>query len=377
MFKFFTSDLRRNIIKILCLTVGLSVGMLLVAKIYIEQTYDSFFPNIDRLYCITESVVENGEYKEYYNTPGGTAHEVERNIPQIQKATRFTVLTDELVIKLEDGRKFDMPYFTLADTCFFDVLSTPIVDGNPHNVLAVKNQVMIPLSLAEKIGGDVLGMQFEVAEWGDSHNFTIGGVYEDFPLNSTIANAVYLAMPTSTSFMWEGSTENLIGNDRYKSYVLLEKNSDPNETSSLMVEHLKTKIPEEAFLIGDYKVWVRPLKNSYSSQKSIKNMSWMLGLLALIIMVCAGLNYLLIVMGQLSTRGKEMAIRKCYGTGNWKIFRIVFRESVFYLIISFVLSLLLSFSFTDLCKDSLGYSPEQLFSIGHVWGVVQDLTIFL
>lgn len=369
MFKFFTSDLRRNLIKILCLTVGLTVGMLLVAKIYFEQTYDSFFPEIDRLYRITESVVENGEYKEYDYTPGGTAHEIERHIPQIQKATRFTVLTDQLVIKLEDGRKFDMPYITLADTCLFDVLSTPIVEGNPHTVLAVRNQVMIPLSLAKKIGGDVIGLQFGVAEWGDSHKFTIGGVYKDYPLNSTIANAVYLAMPTSTSFMWEGSTENLIGNDRYKSYALLDKNVDPLETSSLIVEHLKTKIPEEAFLIGDYKIWVRPLKDSYSTLRSVKTMSWMLGLLALIILVCAGLNYLLIVIGQLSSRGKEMAIRKCYGTGEWKIFRMMLGESVFYLMVSFVLSLLLAFSFTDLCKDTLGYSPEQLFSIGKVWGV--------
>ncbi|MDE7350102.1 MAG: ABC transporter permease, partial [Muribaculaceae bacterium] len=93
MFKFFTSDLRRNLIKILCLTVGLAVGFLLVAKIYFQQSYDSFFPDIDRIYRLTESVVQNGEYREYQNTPGGSAPELQRNISQIEKATRFTVLT--------------------------------------------------------------------------------------------------------------------------------------------------------------------------------------------------------------------------------------------------------------------------------------------
>ena len=45
MMKFFTSDLRRNLTKILCLTVGLAIGFLLVAKVWFEQTYDAFFPN--------------------------------------------------------------------------------------------------------------------------------------------------------------------------------------------------------------------------------------------------------------------------------------------------------------------------------------------
>lgn len=376
MFKFFTSDLRRNLIKILCLTVGLAVGFLLIAKIYFEQTYDSFMPEIDRLYIISESVVENGEYKEYFFTPGGTAPELQSVIPEIEVATRITVMTWGAVIKLEDGRKFDMPCVTIADSCLFDVLGTPIMEGNPHDVLAVENQVMIPQSLAEKIGDDVIGKRISVVEWGDDYKATIGGVYADYPLNSTMKNAVYLSMPTIKLFMWEGSATNLIGNDRYNSYVLLSKDADPASINPKMVEHLKTKIPEEAFTIGDYKVWLRPLYGNYTSDKGVRTMTWLLGILAFMILVCAGLNYLLIVIGQFSSRGKEMAIRKCYGTGRRKIFMLVLSESLFFLIISVCLALLLSFSFADLCVDLLGYTPKVLFSIKKVW-VVEGLVCLL
>ena len=51
MLRFFTSDLRRNITKIICLTIGLAIGFLLVAKIYFEDTYDTFFPDADRINC--------------------------------------------------------------------------------------------------------------------------------------------------------------------------------------------------------------------------------------------------------------------------------------------------------------------------------------
>ncbi|MDE6794433.1 MAG: FtsX-like permease family protein, partial [Muribaculaceae bacterium] len=376
MFKFFTSDLRRNLIKILCLTVGLAVGFLLVAKIYFEQTYDSFFPNIDRLYKVTESVVENGEYKEYDFTPGGTAVELQRNIPQIEVATRITELTGRTNIKLEDGRLFEVDNFTLADTCFFDVLSTPIIEGNPHEIFAVETQVMIPRSLAEKIGGEVIGLRFSVIDWGDDFKATIGGVYEDYPLNSSIENAVYMAMPTIKQLFWDG-TENLIGNDRYVSYVLLTKDTDPEDLHPKILSHLKVKLPEIAFTISDYKVWLRPLTGRYSSQAGVKTMSWMLGMLAVIMLMCAGLNYLLIVIGQLAARGKEMAIRKCYGTDRKKLFLRVMGESFFFLVISLVLAILLSFSLSDLCNELLGYTPQQLFSTGQVWIVEGSVCLAL
>ncbi|MDE6512142.1 MAG: ABC transporter permease, partial [Muribaculaceae bacterium] len=367
MMKFFTSDLRRNLMKILCLSIGLAVGFLLVAKIYFEQSYDSFFPNIDRLYQITESEVKNGEFREYEISPGGSAPELQRNIPEIETATRFTLLTDKTEVKTEDGNKYDVHYVMLADTCLFDVLRTPIIQGNPHEVLAVADQVMIPRSLAEKIGEDVVGKILSFTEIGDSYKVIVGGVYEDYPLNSSVKNAVYLSMPSIGRFMWEGSCDNLIGNDRYKSYVLLSEGSDPEEVSEKMVDHLKTLIEEEAFTVYDWRMWVRPVAGSYSRKAGVKTMSWMLGLLAVVMLMCAGLNYLLIVIGQLSARGKEMAIRKCFGTGRKSIFLLVMSESLFFLIISLGLAVLLAFSFSDLCKELLGYSPKELFTTGKVW----------
>ncbi len=366
MLRFFTSDLRRNLIKILCLTVGLSVGFLLVAKIYFEQTYDSFFPDIDRLYNITESVVENGEYKEYPWLPGGTAPELQRNIPGIEIATRTTNLDSYNSIKLEDERIFYVDGIELADTCFFDVLRTPILEGNPHEVLAIEDHVMIPRSLAEKIGGDVIGLKFTNVSWGDEYKATIGGIYEDYPLNSTINNNLYLGMPTIGKFTWDG-TENLIGNDRYKGYALLSKDTRPDDLHPLILEHLKKKVPEEAFTISDYKVWLRPMMDAYSSKDGVKTMSWMLGMLAVVMLMCAGLNYLLIVIGQLAHRSKEMAIRKCYGTDRTKLFMRVMGESLFFLIISLGLAILLAFCFSGLCKELLGYTPQQLLSTGRVW----------
>lgn len=79
----------------MCLTIGLAIGFVLVAKIYFEKTYDSFFPDSDRIYMETEMAEINGEYKEFTQIPGGTAPALKRYIPQIKAATRYTYLVPE------------------------------------------------------------------------------------------------------------------------------------------------------------------------------------------------------------------------------------------------------------------------------------------
>ena len=40
---------RHNVTKIVSLSIGLAIGLVLIAKIYFEQSYDSFYPNADRI----------------------------------------------------------------------------------------------------------------------------------------------------------------------------------------------------------------------------------------------------------------------------------------------------------------------------------------
>ena len=40
------------LIKVLSLSIGLSVGIVLIAKVFFELSYDSFYKDIDRVYTI-------------------------------------------------------------------------------------------------------------------------------------------------------------------------------------------------------------------------------------------------------------------------------------------------------------------------------------
>ena len=98
-------------------------------------------------------------------------------------------------------------------------------------------------------------------------------------------------------------------------------------------------------------------------------MIWVLALLAVVMLMSSSLNYLLVVIGQMGKRNKEMAIRKCFGTGRGAIFRKVIGESVFFLAVSVVLAVLLVVCFSDECLYLLGNSAAQLLTTPGVWAV--------
>ena len=52
---------RHNYMKILSLAIGFAVGLVLIAKVCFEQSYDNFYPDIDRIYQIHETYSQNNE----------------------------------------------------------------------------------------------------------------------------------------------------------------------------------------------------------------------------------------------------------------------------------------------------------------------------
>lgn len=365
--RFFTSDLRRNIIKTVCLTTGLAIGFLLVAKVYFEQTFDSFIPDIERIYIVTESITQDGEYREYPMTPGAIAPGLKNYVPQVEAATRITLfITGGINIKTDDGREFHTNLMTMADSCFFDVIATRILQGDPHKVLATADQCMIPRSLAELIGGDVVGTQLCAPDFSEDYKITVGGVYEDFPLNSSFENAILLSLPTIGRFAFDGR-ENWMGNDRYKSFVKLLPGTTPEDMAPSIKRMLEEHIDKEILDEIHFNIGTCSLADNHVKIESVRTMVWVLVLLAVVMLMCASLNYLLIVIVQMGGRTKEMAVRKCYGTSDSRIFARIMGESIFFMIIAIGLALLIVACCSELSRRLLGYTASQLLTTPGVW----------
>ena len=200
------------LIKVLSLGIGLAVGIVLIAKVFFELSYDSFYKDIDRVYTINTWYSHQGEEKDYGQVSGAVAVGFMDEVPGVDAGTRTTFVFNGDTYLDEDGNKLSGT-LVCADTCFFQVFDRPILSGDPVKVLGKWGSVMVNRSFAEKIGGvqECIGKQIANADM-DGLKLTIEGVFEDFPKNGSLDYDILLSMDT----YGKNSTDNWLGNDRYK-----------------------------------------------------------------------------------------------------------------------------------------------------------------
>lgn len=374
---------QHNWIKIVCLAVGLATGIVLIGKAGFEQSWDKFFPTSDRIYVVCEDIIRNGEYKHYPQTAGAVAHGIKRYCPQVEAATRYTSFAWDMPIVTDDDKRVRTNY-ALVDSCFFDVFPFRILVGNPKKTLSQVDCCMIPRSLAEKLMGienplDLVGKKIYYNIRG-GWALTVGGIYEDIPLNSKLHGMeVMVSMPTITKIMFDGR-DNWVGNDRYESYVRLAKGIIPDNLKPQIEKMKRDNLPlDELKKAGvDLGFSVQPLVDYHTKDEGTRRMTWIVSILAAVLIGCAVMNYLLLVIGGISQRAKEMAVHQCYGAEARHIYQKVMTESIVHLLLSLTLAALLLFLFKETIEELVGAPLMVLLLTGsNIWLIVSTCLVVL
>ena len=271
---------RHNVMKIISLSVGLSVALVMIAKIYFEQSYDTFYPDADRIYRIYENYSMNGKEEDYYQVSGAVAPAMRSEIPGVEDATRLTYIGgDNTLFTTPDKQRYSARYIMMADSNVFDIFPVPILSGNPKVVLAKPWYAMISRSLAEKMGGieKVEGLTI-IPDENPGLEVTIGGVFEDLPQNASLRYDMLVAM----SGMDPESLNNWLGNDRYAGYVRLSPGVTPDSLTPAIHDMTLRHHDQEALRKSGYELTytLRPLLDLHSKAGEVKNMVMMLGILA-------------------------------------------------------------------------------------------------
>ena len=374
---------QHNWIKIVCLAVGLATGIVLIGKAGFEQSWDNFFPTSDRIYVVCEDIIMDGEYKHYPHTAGAVAHGLKHYCPQVEAATRYTGFAHDMPIVTDDDKRVRTNY-ALVDSCFFDVFPFRILVGNPKKTLSQVDYCMIPRSLAEKLTG--IENPFELVGKKIYYNIrggwalTVGGIYEDIPLNSKLHGMeVMVSMPTITRIMFDGR-DNWVGNDRYESYVRLAKGIMPDDLKPQIEKMKRDNLPLDKLKKAgvDLGFSVQPLVDYHTKDEGTRRMTWIVSILAAVLIGCAVMNYLLLVIGGISQRAKEMAVHQCYGAEARHIYQKVMTESIVHLLLSLILAALLLFLFKETIEELVGAPLIVLLLTGsNIWLIVSTCLVVL
>lgn len=356
---------RHNDIKILSLGVGLAMGLVLIAKVCFELSYDNFYPESDRIFAIQENFSIGDKSNDGFPcVSGGVAPGMKAEIPGVVAATRCE-RTGEMVMKTPDNKKYTA-IFMLADSCFYDVLPREMLVGNARETLSRPLYALVSEEMAGKInpdGADVIGKTFEVQTF-PGVQITVGGVFKDVPKNTHLYYDVLVSLSTFKAITGWSKDDQWLGGDSFNAYVLLQPGLSADDMLQPMAEmldrHVDSKKLKEQGMT--YSIFLRPLGELYASSPATKRMAVMLTAIAFAILFAALMNYVLLVISSMVTSSKDVAIHKCYGATGWNITDMIFSEAFLNLLISVVFSTLLVFGFRRIVEELLGTSLSSLFT---------------
>jgi len=354
----------------MCLAVGLTVGLVLLAKVQLERNYDRCIVDKEHVYEISETFKKQGqEADEYGSTPGGVIPALCRYIPEIIVGTRYTTQFEDEKITLESGERFGFELTVLADSCFFDIFGTRVLQGDAKKILSTPGQCLISRRLSERLGGDMVGRTFRFMA-SPERPMTVSGVFENYDENSRFNRLdIIMSLSSIGMFSYDG-TSNLLGNDRYHSYVRLRPDTDMKKVDGEMDVMLREQLPWDqlkAAGIDEIGFRFHPVSEGRDNNKTVRTTCLILTVVALVMLFTAVMNYILVVISLLVGRARLVALRKVLGAPRSEFYLTALGEAALHLLLALGVMGLLLWLGHDWVRSLLGVGVGTLFSGQTFW----------
>jgi putative ABC transport system permease protein len=367
-----------SLTRIISLAAGLAFGLILLSEVFYYFSYDSFYPDSDRIYVVYENFKadkSSDKLSTYRSVSGAIAPGLKAEVPGIEAATRLNNIGPSVFYT--DDRKSYKGEFTFADEYLFDVLPRPVISGNPKEIFKSQMSCMVSSKIAEMMGGDVIGKMIELKEY-PGKKLTIAGIFKALPENTNYRYDILISMVSTSRFMWDG-TNNWLGNDRYYACIKLEPGIDP-ESLVPAVRKMQEVHQEIARLEKIQEGMV--LKYSFKPVKKIhaddsRDMIIILSALAFTVLTVSLLNYIFLTLSALVNRAKTSAIHKTCGASAGNLQLMIFSETALLFFISLTGAFLIILMVQPLVEAQIGHSLSAALNPYVVWPLLIFMVLLL
>jgi len=369
-----------SFIKIGGFAFGIAICILIVLYIRHETSYNKFYPAMDRTYRLVVQLPIEGKIERWVSLSAPVAPTLKAEIPSIEQTGRilpnplFGAGSNQLSLN-DNPQSFYDDGFVYIDQSILDMFPTPMVSGGLAHALDKPNTLVITKSKAKKyFKNDPVG-QIIYLNNNKSKLYTITGVIEDIPQNSTLAGYSFFMSLAGEPF-YPGEQNQWLSNN-YTVYVKLKPHVNIEQTEKEILKNYK-----EHYL-PEYKKSGRKLNPLFEQAKiNLQNaldihlkstdidddkvstlnrgdirMVWTFATVALFILLIACINFINLSTANAATRAKEIGIRKTIGSTRSLLIAQFLLEAICYSVLSLFVGLLLSWVllpiFNNLANKSL------------------------
>lgn len=350
----YLSKSRGNILaRILSLSLGVAVALLVFSYVGLNLSFNNFFPNKERVYQVW---VKSPQFGMSVKQVRPLAPNLVADIPQVEAAVHF-----EEVQKIFGTTDNIMEATALqANSSFFDVLDFGVISGDPHRILssegAAAGEVMISERLAKKMFGDEdpLGKKLGLD--------VVAGVFETPRVNQSIGDFDILE-----HLPYDENDEIWTGQDSYTTFIKLCEGADIAEVEAAMPEFIRKHGIEEHCKEWQKTFHFVPLSSTMFVANDVKQMQMIYSAIALVALIVACLNYVLLTISSLAERSRTIATMKCNGASRGTVFSMLLAETLLILLVSVAIAALLIATLHGEIFDLFGYKVSDLFALERIW----------
>jgi putative ABC transport system permease protein len=322
-------------INLICLSIALAASFIMLLYVINELRCNYYNTNIKRIYRVLNY---NEEIKKTMAlTPYFLANSLKAEFPQIENSIKtFNIRGFKIKIKDEF---INVPDAISTDSEIFDIFSIPLIyRSSKKDLLENQNSILISRELADKIfpGQDPVGHEIVAQIKNVDYIFNVNGVFENIPFNSTMKAQCFINHIWTQGYLTRtlgfGNYNKDWSLNIYETWILLSKESNPkifkNRFSAFEKKYLGIN--------SQYHYSLQSLPNVYLGSTNIsqngivgnKNNIKIFSAFALLIILVATLNYIILSTTVSMGRRMEVGIRKAFGATKREVVIQLLSESL-------------------------------------------------
>jgi putative ABC transport system permease protein len=321
-----------SFINVFGLALAMSVSMLIILMIADQREYDQFHVNKDRIFRINSA-------DRYATSPAPLGEFLKSNYSSIEDATSLTPAIGgdaRYKERLAEMRGY------FADPSFFRIFSFELIHGNKDRALSEPSSIVITKALADKLFGNESSLGKEVTfedrklpfpmrsdgigaaavDWG---TFTVTGVIDDAKYKSHLQFDVLMSSATVPLLVadkkLDDNSNNWEGYFRTYTFAMLKSGHAKDELNKILANVVEVKYKDlHAEHVKGFKMKAQEIDDikfdvtgNDTGVWLFREVYYILGGLALIIMLSACMNYTNLSVARALTRSKEIGVRKVTG----------------------------------------------------------------
>lgn len=366
-------------INLLGLSLGLTVGILILMYVLDEVSYDKFHTNAGRLYRVNTAFFTPGENVTGANETNGwpVGKVLEREFPEVEQVV-YSRSASFLLINHNDKRIRENIHFVSNE--FLSMFSFPFLKGNRDKALQEPYSVVITESMERKYFNGESGLN-KTLTVSDTLSLMVTGVTADVPSNSHIQFDILVSFATFERLSPQFSYDDGWGNINIRNYVLLKAGADYQAFSEKAKSIYTDRAGEMLKNWGvSAQVVFEPMNDIYLKSTSGNgfgplgslNRLYLLSGIAAFIILLACINFINLATARSVYRAKEVGLRKMSGSSRQGLIAQFLSESFVLTAFSLIIALALTGLLLPIFNQLLGksYQLVSLTQLTVVGGVI-------